>query len=95
MSTSATPVPSPSESALNCSSFSCLLSKFDLLKTSKGYILNQEEEEEESKEESDQECDFHCWIEKFQVNQTKITRNSSNTPKNKFYFSAVLVVFHH
>ena len=49
--------------ATGCEDFICLLAKFDLIKTNKGYIL-----EKTAKSVPGSECStFHCWLNQFSV----------------------------
>ena len=62
-------VQSRNEALLSCSSFPCLLHKYDLLKTDKGYILNAEETVEGGGEGvAAADCPhFRAWIGRFHV----------------------------
>lgn len=63
------PVPESSfdlQSKLQCQHFVCLLSKYDLLKTSNGYILRQEPSE--FNVESDCQS-FSCWLSQYKLEE--------------------------
>ena len=51
---------------LGCQNFVCLLSKYDLMKTSTGYILTPQEDSQQPATKSGKECKrFECWLAQF------------------------------
>ncbi len=63
-------IPTFNERLLNCSSFPCLLARFDMVKTDRGYILNPDASNRDLIQDSPPAaCDdgFRRWISKFRI----------------------------